>query len=361
MASAASWQLRAIPLFFHPPVGILCPPMDQASLRKAALLMVGTLLLSLAFAGSYVGALHEPEPHGLQLAVVGLPAVAQRTAAALREQTGDALDVSTEPDRAAALDAIDRREVYGALIPGPERDRLLVASAAGDAAVQALEQVVGTAAARQGARLAVTDVRPLPADDARGLSSFYLAIGWVVAGYLGATAIGLTRGMAAAGRRLAALRIGALLVYSILSGILGAILINGVIGTLGGHGVALAALGTFVVFATALATTALETLLGIVGTGVVLLLFVVLGNPGSGGPYARELLPGLWRDTGAYLTPGAGTDGIRNVVYFGGNALTTPLLVLAAWAVVGAAVMLVLGRTRWTAQREIAGGALSAP
>lgn len=333
--------------------------MDRESLRNAALLMLGTLLLSLAFAGSYVGALHEPRPHGLQLAVAGPPAVAQRTATALREGTGDALDVSTVPNRAAALSAIDDRDVYGALIPGTSRERLLVAPAAGAAAAETLEEIVGRAAREQGARLVVQDVRPLPADDARGLSSFYLAIGWVVSGYLGATAIGLTRGMAASSRKEAAARIGALAVYAAMAGILGTILINGVVGTLGGHGVALAAIGTFVVLATAVATSALETLLGILGTGIVLLLFVVLGNPGSSGPYARELLPGLWRDTGAYLTPGAGTDAIRNVVYFGGSALTTPLLALAGWTLVGAAVMLIVGRTRYSGQYELPSGALS--
>ena len=55
------------------------------------------------------------------------------------------------------------------------------------------------------------------------------------------------------------------------------------------------------------------------------------GTPASGGPYATELLPGLWRTIGHYLPTGAGTDLTRNIAYFGGHALTRPLLVLFLW------------------------------
>lgn len=320
--------------------------MDAGPLKDAALLLAGTLLLSLAFAGSYVGALHDPRPHGLPVAVVGPEAAAQ-----VRVQAGDALDVRSVASRDAALQAIDDRDVYGALVPG---ERLLVASAAGAAAAEALTAAVQ----RSGQRVEIEDVKPLPADDARGISPFYLVVGWVVAGYLGATVIGLARGMRITGRRLAALRVGALAVYALLTGILGAVLIDGVIGALGGHFIGLALIGALVVFATAAAAGALQALLGIVGTGIVLLLFVVLGNPGSGGPYARELLPGLWRDTGPYLTPGAGTDAVRNLVYFDGSALGRPLLVLAAYAIAGAAVMIAAGHiARSTSPREVAGAA----
>lgn len=56
----------------------------------------------------------------------------------------------------------------------------------------------------------------------------------------------------------------------------------------------------------------------------------MLGNPSSGGSYAPELPPGFWRAIGGYLPPGAGTAAVREVVYFGGDGLTRPLLVLGA-------------------------------
>ncbi|HEV7177904.1 MAG TPA: hypothetical protein VGN29_20585, partial [Solirubrobacteraceae bacterium] len=44
----------------------------------------------------------------------------------------------------------------------------------------------------------------------------------------------------------------------------------------------------------------------------VILVFVLLGNSASGGPFARPLLPGLWRTTGGVLPPGAGVDLARS-------------------------------------------------
>jgi hypothetical protein len=108
--------------------------------------------------------------------------------------------------------------------------------------------------------------------------------------------------------------------------------------------VALAAIGTLVVFATAVAAGALQGAVGIVGTGLAILLFVVLGNPSSGGPYAPEMLPGFWSSIGRLLPPGAGTTLIKNTIYFSANDIGTPLLVLLAYSVAGIGVMLLFAR-----------------
>jgi hypothetical protein len=44
------------------------------------------------------------------------------------------------------------------------------------------------------------------------------------------------------------------------------------------------------------------------GTALVILLFVILGNPAAGGAFARPLLPGFWATVGGLLPPGAGVD-----------------------------------------------------
>ena len=105
-----------------------------------------------------------------------------------------------------------------------------------------------------------------------------------------------------------------------------------------------------VVAAVALTATGLFRALGPAGLGLAALLFIVLGNPGSGNASAPELLPGFWRVTGQLLPPGAGGQAIRDVAYFDGHALAQPALVLAAWALLGAALILI-GRWRTDAQR----------
>lgn len=49
-------------------------------------------------------------------------------------------------------------------------------------------------------------------------------------------------------------------------------------------------------------------------------------------------MPPFWRAIGAWFPNGAGTDATRSIAYFDGTALTKPLLVLLAWALVGIAV-----------------------
>jgi hypothetical protein len=93
--------------------------------------------------------------------------------------------------------------------------------------------------------------------------------------------------------------------------------------------------------AAAAATTALQVLLGTLGIGVAVLLFVVLGNPSAGGAYQGDLLPTFWRRIGNLLPNGAGTDTVRRIVYFGGRGITEHLVVIAVWAIAGIVVALI--------------------
>ena len=309
-----------------------------------AALLVGVLALELVMIGSYVGALHEPRPRQVPIAVVGPPALTGPVLAAL--ERGDALDPRPVADVAAARDAIDDRDVYAALIPGPSTDRLLVASAASSSMAEVLSRALRELEPA-GRELRVVDAKPLPADDPRGLSPFYLVVGWLLGGYVGATVLGLARGGVPGSRGLALRRLGALAAYSVASGLLGVIVVQQLVGVLEGDTLALAAAGALIVFAIGAATAALQSLLGIAGTALAILLFVALGNPSSGGPLATELLmPAPWSAIGPLLPPGAGTTLVRNIAYFGGADLAGSLLVLNAYALVGSLSVVALARRR---------------
>ena len=302
-----------------------------------AALLVGVLGLQLFMIGSYVGALHEPKAREVPVAVAGPPQAAGKVAAALGRD--GALDARVVPDAAAARRQIEEREVYGALVLSQTGGRLLVAGAASAAVAEVLPAALRRASP-PGRALTVSDVKPLPSDDPRGLSPFYLVVGWLVGGYLGATILGLARGGAARDRRAALARIGALAGYAVASGLLGVLVVQDVIGVLEGDALALAAVGALLVFATSAATAGLQALLGVAGTALVLLLFVALGNPASGGPLATELLmPEPWRAVGGLLPPGAGTTLVRDVAYFDDATFTQPLLVLVGYALIGSILL----------------------
>ena len=92
--------------------------------KAVALVLIPALVLTLAFAFSYVGAFHDPAPHHVSVAVVGPPAVA----AELNHLPREPLDARQAASRPDALSQINDRKVYGAFEAAT--NRLFVASAA---------------------------------------------------------------------------------------------------------------------------------------------------------------------------------------------------------------------------------------
>ena len=101
-----------------------------------------------------------------------------------------------------------------------------------------------------------------------------------------------------------------------------------------------------VMMGVAFIAAALQALFGPIGTLIVVVVFVIFGAPASGGTVPSPYLPTLWRTFGPYLPAGAGTTAVRNTIYFDGNAITGPLLVLCAYLVVGAVAVIAVRRRR---------------
>jgi hypothetical protein len=310
--------------------------MNRQTLTRGALMIAGVLLVGLGFVGSYVGALHEPRFHGVALAVVGPTRLAERL-----DASGEFATTSVTTPQ-AAIRRIDQRKAFGAIIARPRSIDVLVAPAASHAISTALATNLPPALrAATGARerIRVIDVKPLPANDPNGITPFYIALGIVVANFIGAMFFALVFGFKPVARRRwwRVLGFGAM---ALALG-LGEVGTVNVIGPLRGHYLALVLVALLLGTTVATITVAVQSSFGIIGGGVAILLFVVLGNPASGGPAATPLLPGFWRTMGPYLPTGAGTDLVRNIAYFDGNAITRPLLVLFAW-LVGALIVVAL-------------------
>jgi hypothetical protein len=289
-------------------------------------MIAGVMVVGLAFIASYVGALHEPRFHNVPIAVVG-PA---RLAAQLDASNQFAASVANSPR--TAINRINEHKDYGAIIARRRSIDVLVAPAASRGIATGLETnlpAVLRAVSGQKTSVRFTDVKPLPTNDPYGLSAFYLALGIVVASFIGATFFSLVFGLKPLGNRVW-WRILGFGVMALALG-LGEVGVVNLIGPLRGHYLSLVLVSLLLGTTVATITVAAQSLLGIMGGGVAILLFVVLGNPASGGPAATPLLPGFWRTIGPYLPTGAGTDLARNIVYFDGNALTRPLLVLTVW------------------------------
>jgi hypothetical protein len=306
--------------------------------KAVALVLFPALVLMLAFAFFYVGAFHEPTPHHVPVAVVGPPAVA----AQLNGLPSEPLDARQASSRSDALSQIDDRKVYGAYEAAT--NRLFVASAANRATAVALEQTFNrVAAARNRPAVRVTDVKPLPLSDPNGTAAFYAVIAWVFGGYIGATLIGLIGSPRSTSKRRAGARIGALAGFAVVAAILSVVMLRVCFGTFSGHVIAMCAIGALTIFAGGAATAGIQAAAGPAGTGLAILVFVILGNSASGGPFARPLLPGLWRTIGGVLPPGAAVDLARSALFFDGNRIVGPIVVLLVWAALGTGLALALG------------------
>ena len=313
-------------------------PASMPTAKAVTLVLVPALVLMLAFAFFYVGAFHEPTPHHVPVAVVGPPLVAAK----LNHLPGQPLDARSVSSRAGALSQINNRQVYGAYEAAT--NRLFVASAANRATAVALAATFNRVAAAQNApAVHVTDVKPLPLTDPNGTAAFYAVIAWVFGGYIGATLIGLIGSPRSTSRRRAGARIGALAGYSVIASILSVVMLRASFDTFSGHVLAMWAIGSLTIFAGGAATAGIQAALGPAGTGLIILVFVILGNSASGGPFARPLLPGLWRTIGGVLPPGASVDLSRSALFFDGARIAGPILVLVAWAAIGTALAVALG------------------
>ncbi|MFI9354328.1 DUF3533 domain-containing protein [Streptomyces lydicus] len=310
----------------------------------AFLLVLGVLGLMIAFITSYAGAFHHPRPADVPLGVVAPPPAARQLVRQLDRLPGSPLDPRAVPSERAARQQLADREIDGALIVNPHgtTDRLLVAGGGGASLSQAVELVVTAAEKSRHRTVRTVDVIPADRGDSRSLSSFYLVVGWCVGGYLCAAILAISAGARPSNGHRAVIRLAALALYALAAGLAGAIVVGPVLAALPGTFFGLWGLGALVVFAVGATTLACQALLGILGIGLAILLIVILGNPSAGGAYPYPLLPPFWRAIGPALPPGAGTWAARSVAYFRGHAVTGPLLVLAAWAVGGTVLTLLL-------------------
>jgi hypothetical protein len=316
---------------------------DAVSLRTVSLIG-GVLLLQFAFIMSYVGAFHAPKPHEIRLGIVSpSEKISEQIVDKMNAIASHPLNAVHVADKDTAIQQIKTGELSAALVINifGKTDMLLISSGGGAAVANAASKVMTLLEATQGRKVDVQDVVPLQSGDYYGLTGFYLVIGWIVGGYLMASLLGVSAGARPATPRRAYFRLGAIVPYAILSGLGGALIVDQILGALTGHFVELWLLGTLLVAAAATVTMAFQVMFGVVGIGLAVLVFVILGNPSAGGAYQTELLPPFWHFLTNALPTGAGTDTVRRIVYFEGIGIRRHVIVIAVWAIAGTVITII--------------------
>ena len=302
--------------------------------------LVGGLVLLVALVSLIGVAIREPRPHDIPVGLVGpAPAVEQlRTAFASAAPGAFAFtSYASEPDARAALDT---RSVDGVLVLGSGGPHLVVAGAAGDAVTGVITTAFGNVFRAQGATLAVETVHPFASGDAHGLILFFVVVAVLISALV-------VQALAWARSREAGLatRAGVVVAFAVLAGLAAmgtAAWIAGDYGSGFWAATALVALGALAVGAV---VAGAARLLGPAGIGLTGLLVVLTGLVTSGGPVGSQLLPDAYRALAPWLPAAPLYSALRGALYFDGQGVAGPALVLTGWLVVGL-VLLVAGEDR---------------
>jgi hypothetical protein len=310
-------------------------PPDAPPLRTRAMraLLIAIVLQTL-FVFFFVFPGHDPKPNGLPVAVVGPPAATQAFSQALR-QRGD-FEVKRTASPAAARQLIRDREVYGAFaLSGPGAVRqTIVASAASLPAAQIVTEI-----GRRAGALTQAEVKPLPANDPRGVTLNLLVLPLIITSILmSIVATNLVPDVDVRARTALAS------VGGLAGGVIAVAIANWWLDALEGPWLAEALVIALAVFAIAITSAGLIRLLGPPGIAVPFLLFLMLGNPASGLASAPELLPTPWAELGQFLPPGALGSALRGTAAFDGAGVPFADVVLLAWAALGVALVALSNR-----------------
>jgi hypothetical protein len=299
-----------------------------ADRRRPPLIAVITLLTAVltVFLIAFAWPSARSEPRNVPIAVSGpAPAVTQ-VEAGLEQAMPGGFEITAVPDRQAAVQRIEDRDAYGAIVLDAAQPEVLTASAGSPVIAQALNQLAARVHPDSPAK--VTDIVPLPKDDPRGAGLAAGALPLVLGGILAAAA--LTQLVRSGAKRM----IGAV-TFAITGGLALAAVLQYWLGSFEGNYLGNAGVIAMSIGAISLTLLGLEWLIGTAGLALGGAVMMLLGNPLSGMTSAPEMLPSGWGTLGQLLPPGAAGTALRSVSFFDGAGAARPLAVLGCWIVAG--------------------------
>jgi hypothetical protein len=179
-------------------------------------------------------------------------------------------------------------------------------------------------------------IAPLPTSDRTGAVVGLLLLPTLIGGYVIATLLYAATQRAAAPGRIAII-LGFSIVIALITGASA-----GLTGAVPWSNIwTLLPCFALVTAAVALAGVAIQHFAGKYGTLLIGVLFIVIGGSAAGG-IGVSLLSNNWQTVGALFPPRHAVDLYRNVRYFDGSKIATPIAVLAAYALAGVAIILVV-------------------
>jgi hypothetical protein len=309
---------------------------EHSTAKKIAVTVGGLLLLMVILLSAFALPGVNTAVKDLPIAVAGSGLAPIQVTTTLEKADAGAFDVSMVGSEQAAEQEILDRDVYGALIVDNDGLTLETASAASATVATSLMPLAQQLGSTLNLPVTVHDIRPLPSQDPRGMGLTAGALPIALGGWL--AAMGIIALIVGAWHRLVAAAAFSVAGGFTLAGALFAI------GTFDTNYWATSAAAMLGIAGTCYFVLGFERLLRGRGIAIAAVVLILLGNPLSGLSSAPEMLPHPWGALGQLLPPGATGTLLRNVSFFDGAAITQPIVVLVAWALLGLAAYALAGR-----------------
>lgn len=318
------------------------------------------------------------QPQNLPVGIAGPAEAVSMVEGKLAEQDPAPFALQAVDSRDDAVDLIETRQIYGAILLG-DQPEVLVATAASPVAAAALRGVatqlqsqidsaantaltdqltaiVGALQAGQMPQLpegaagappqiptvTITDVVPLAEGDSTGAglaaSVFPLVLGGMIGGIL------LTLLVQGVVRRLVGL-----VVFGAAAGALITLVMQTWFGMLTGDWLLNATVIALGVSATSALIVGLAAVMGPPGIAVGAVITMLIANPIAAAAQPPQFLPEPWGAIGQLFVPGASATLLRSVMYFPDAATAVQWIVLACW-LVGGVILALIGHHREAAE-----------
>ncbi|WP_280507569.1 hypothetical protein [Nocardia flavorosea] len=186
------------------------------------------------------------------------------------------------------------------------------------------------------------NITALADTDSMGTVSMYLAMGWIMAGFMViivcSTAAPMVMGLPTLLPLLGGWSSAMSAVVWLIAGPL--------VGAVHGHFLPLFGVGAVAICSTALFTTIFVRLLGMLAVLPVIAVLMFLGVPASNGAMSIYMEPEMFRVLHEVLPTPAAVESVRSILYFDADTVGTHLTTFAVWGVISLVVVILIDRSR---------------
>ncbi len=317
-------------------------PRPKSRFWRYGALLLFPLGMVVMMISSMLGAMSSPMPQDMPIAIVGQSVPqAQQAADGLDQQMPGMFDLRAMDSVEDAKTQVQARTVTAAFVL-PSADNpvatLVTNQAGGSSAQQAAAGVFSQVAAAQKMELVTEELAPLHSNDTMGSVSMYLAMGWMLAGFM----IIIVGSNAAPSSRPLRKLVPIVAAWSLFISAVLWLIAAPVTGSVDGHFWQLWGVGAVAVFCTAMFSAVLERLIGMLAIIPAIGTLMLIGVPASGGGLSVYMEPGIFRVLHGILPMPAAVEAVRSILYFGGDTVAHHLLTLGIWGAVSLVLLVII-------------------